>query len=79
VRRIASHGRTPPGASIEFERPVWLFDRFEAVGNITAYSAADKGRFLFVDEANADAVDRRQLTLVLNWYEQLRRLVPTIR
>ena len=67
-----------PGASIEFGRPVRLFDVEEAVGNLTAYSVAADGRFLFVEEGDA-AVDRRHLTLVLNWDKELARLVPTAR
>jgi hypothetical protein len=66
-----------PGDSIEFERPVRLFDGVPGVGNADTYSVAPDGRFLIVEDGDADASIRSQLTLVLNWFEELRRAVPS--
>jgi Tol biopolymer transport system component len=64
-------------SSGEFERPIRLFDGVDlAVGNVTTYSVATDGRFLFVEEADSDATGRNQITLVLNWFQELRRLAP---
>jgi Tol biopolymer transport system component len=65
-----------PGVEIGFERPVRLFDGIESVGNVNTYSVAPDGRFLFVAGGETDRPDRSQLTLVLNWHEELKRLVP---
>ena len=64
-----------PGSSIDFERPIRLFDGIEGAGSATLYSVAPDGRFLFVEAGDADR-DRSQLTLVLNWFTELNRLVP---
>jgi serine/threonine-protein kinase len=66
-----------PGPSMAFERAVPLFEDIDlAVGNVTTYSVAPDGRFLLVEEAQPEITQRRQLTLVLNWFEELNRLVP---
>ncbi len=65
-----------PGPSIEFGRPVRLFGGIQFATAATPFSVAPDGRFLLVEEAEGTETDRSQLTLVLNWFEELRRLVP---
>jgi len=62
------------GASIAFGRPVALFDGVETTG-LQAYSVAPDGRFLLVEDAEAASSSRSQLTLVLNWFDELRQRV----
>jgi hypothetical protein len=65
------------GNAIAFERAVRLFEDIDlAVGNVTTYSVAPDGRFLLVEEGQPEITQRRQLTLVLNWFQELNRLVP---
>lgn len=63
------------GDPIAFARPVRLFDGLESAGG-TTYSVAPDGRFLFVQPPAAGAAQRSQLTLVLNWFEELKQRVP---
>jgi Tol biopolymer transport system component len=66
-----------PRTTLAFERSVRLFEDIDlAVGNVTTYSVAPDGRFLLVEEGQPEITQRRQLTLVLNWFEELNRLVP---
>jgi Tol biopolymer transport system component len=65
-----------PGPSAEFERPVRLFSGIDFATSASPYSVAPDGRFLFVEEGDVNAPNRNQLTLVLNWFEELNRLVP---
>ena len=65
-----------PGTSIEFERPVRLFSGIDFATSASPYSVAPDGRFLLVEERRPAARDQSQLTLVLNWFEELQRLVP---
>jgi serine/threonine-protein kinase len=63
--------------SIGFGRAIRLFDDVDlAVGNVTTYSVAPDGRFLLVEEGQPEITHRRQLTLILNWFEELNRLAP---
>jgi WD40 repeat protein len=66
-----------PGAFIQFDRPIRLFDGIQFFGPSTPYSVSPDGRFLFVEEGQPNTTDRSQLTLVINWINQLNRLVPT--
>jgi len=68
--------RVRPGTSIEFERPVRLFGGIDFATSASPYSVAPDGRFLMVEEGRPEAANRSQLTLVINWFEELRRLVP---
>ena len=65
-----------PGASIEFDRPVRLFGGIQFATAGSPFSVAADGRFLFVEEGEGSPADRSQLTLVMNWFEELRRRVP---
>jgi hypothetical protein len=65
------------GDPIAFARHVRLFDGIESAGAGTNYSVAPDGRFLFVQPPEAGAAHRSHLTLVLNWFEELQRRVPT--
>jgi hypothetical protein len=50
-------------------------------GTATAYDIHPDGkRFIMVSERkDADAIPRQQVNIVLNWFEELRRLAPTTR
>jgi hypothetical protein len=63
------------GASIAFDRPVRLFDGIEFISGLTPFSVGADGRFLFVEEAQANSTPRNQLTLVLNWLDALKTRV----
>jgi hypothetical protein len=65
-----------PGALMQFERPIRLFDGIQFPGPLTPYSVSPDGRFLFVEEGQPNTTERSQLTLVLSWISQLKRLVP---
>jgi hypothetical protein len=57
-----------------FDRPVRLFDSVDLTAG--RFAVAADGRFLIVEEAGAASTQRSQLTLVLNWVEDLKRRVP---
>lgn len=78
-RMMAVQVTTQPGFSAG--KPVMLFDReyaateFPATG--IAYDvSADGQRFLMVKESDASSA-QTQINVVLNWFEELRRRVPT--
>jgi Tol biopolymer transport system component len=64
------------GDPISFARPVRLFDGVDSAGPATSYSVAPDGRFLVVQPSEDAAARRNQLTLVLNWDEELKQRVP---
>jgi hypothetical protein len=64
------------GSSIDFDRPVQLFGGIEAAGNQTPFSVAPDGRFLMVEPAPGGPTRLGEVTLVLNWFAELNRLVP---
>jgi hypothetical protein len=67
-------------AAFEMGRHQLLFDkRFLNIGNRMDYDVSSDGeQFLFVDlnEAEANQGPVQQLTVVQNWFEELKRLVP---
>jgi len=65
-----------PGPSIDFGRPVPLFDGLDVAGGQTPFSVAPDGRFLMVEVAPGSATHIGQVTLALNWAEELTRRVP---
>jgi Tol biopolymer transport system component len=81
---LASDGRlmvvpvqTDPGfaagiAEILFEDPYWA----DAPGR-TYDISPDSQRFLMIKESEKDTSAPRSMTVVLNWFEELKRLVPT--
>jgi serine/threonine-protein kinase len=65
-----------PGSSIDFDRPVPLFDGLDVAGNQTPFTVAPDGRFLMVEAAPGSSTHIGQVTLALNWVEELKRRVP---
>ena len=72
--------RTEP--TFEAETPTVLFEGSYSYGRVGVTSnydvAADGQRFVMVKESS-DAEERplTQINVVLNWFEELKRLVPT--
>ncbi len=64
------------GEDLEPGRPVELFeDRFARTDlRIPNYDVSPDGRFLMIEAANTQAAT--SLTVVLNWHEELKRLLP---
>ncbi len=62
----------------EWEEPRKLFDR-PMLGSspLRSYDVAADGRFLMIEEWQPPPQPVTQLRLVLNWFEELNRLVPT--
>jgi serine/threonine protein kinase/Tol biopolymer transport system component len=67
-----------PGFSAGRPRPMFRFDRvFRMSGNAAAYDIHPDGtRFIMVTELENPTLPRRQINVVENWFEELRRLVP---
>jgi serine/threonine-protein kinase len=59
--------------------PVVLFTgRYSIVGPVVDYDISPDGqRFLMIKEADEDDRQQGQINVVLNWFEELKRLVPT--
>ena len=81
--RIAQ-GPVPGSASRPrtlFEGPYFFSDRLGAVGTLRTYDVtADGQRFLMMKDFTPSAggvVPQGQITVVLNWSEELRQRVPT--
>ena len=59
--------------------PVALFDgpyRFAVPPDARPFDLASDGRFLMIKETVVPASDQPQFVVVLNWFQELKRLVP---
>ena len=68
------------GTGVTLGRAEELFrvqGRFRTSGNAPAYDIDASGRFIMVTESDQRPSFARQINIVLNWHEELRRLVPT--
>ena len=67
-----------PGFSAGRPRPLFRFDRvFRMSGNAAAYDIHPDGtRFIMVTEPANPTPPHRQINVVQNWHEELKRLVP---
>jgi hypothetical protein len=64
------------GSSFGFKPPTWLFDsRYRIFGQPWSYDIAADGRFLMI-KPTTEAQPSPQVVAVLNWHEELKRLVP---
>jgi serine/threonine-protein kinase len=64
------------GLTFGFKPPTWLFDsRYRIFGQPWSYDVAADGRFLMIKQT-AGARTSPQVAVVLNWHEELKRLVP---
>ena len=63
-----------PGAQLAFQTPVVLFTGdYGYSGQAPSYDVHSDGRFLMIER---DVV-ASSINIVLNWFEELKRLVPT--
>jgi serine/threonine-protein kinase len=68
------------GGVVSFEPPGVLFEQFYwGPGVWPSYGVAPDGRFLMIQRADAPPTERDsdRIRIVLNWFEELERLVPT--
>jgi hypothetical protein len=64
-----------PGSTFVFKPPTWLFDsRYRIFGQPWSYDVAPDGRFLMIKQIT-EAQTSPQVVAVLNWQEELKRLV----
>ena len=64
------------GSTFGFKSPTWLFDsRYRIFGQPWSYDVAADGRFLMI-RPTTEAQTSPQVVVVLNWHEELKRLVP---
>jgi Tol biopolymer transport system component len=64
---------------LSFGRPEPLFNvtsRFRTSGNAAAYDVDAAGRFVMVTEPEVQPAFAREIGIVVNWHEELRRLAP---
>jgi hypothetical protein len=65
-----------PGVTFGFKPPAWLFDsRYRIFGQPWSYDVSADGRFLMIKQTT-EARTSPQVVVVLNWHEELKRLVP---
>ena len=67
----------PPGDTFDHQTPTTLFERayYRTITAHASYDLAPDGRFLMVKPEEQASVS--QINVVLNWVDELRRLVPT--
>lgn len=66
-----------PGTVFRWSHPRELFDRYmQGTGLNRSYDVARDGRFLMQEPWNPPPQPVTELRLVLNWFEELERLVP---
>ena len=59
-------------------RPLFsVAGRFRFSGNTAAFDVDADGRFIMVTQVDSQREQPREINVVLNWFEELRRLVPT--
>jgi len=64
------------GWTLGFKPPAWLFDsRYRIFGQPWSYDVAADGRFLMI-KPTTEVQPLPQVVVVLNWREELKRLVP---
>jgi len=64
------------GSTFGFKPPTWLFDsRYRIFGQPWSYDVAADDRFLMIKQTT-EMQTAPQVVAVLNWSEELKRLVP---
>jgi hypothetical protein len=66
--------RISPKGEFSFEPPQMLFEGNYVQNNRPSYDVSSDGRFLMIKSA---AEESAQINVILNWTEELKRLVPT--
>jgi hypothetical protein len=56
-------------------KPAKVFDT-KYWGNFYSYDVAKDGRFLMMKETTDSDLNRARIVVVLNWFEELKRLLP---
>ena len=66
------------GPEFRFRAPEMLFEsEYLHDRRIPSYDVGPDGRFLMIKPLTGEGAARRELIVVLNWFEELKRLVPT--
>jgi len=68
---------TDVGSTPSFRPPVALFDGVEAGATHTGCAVAPNGRFLLRSSPPRHNAPSNHVTLVLNWFEELKAPLPT--
>ena len=68
--------RIDTGPELRFEPPQLLFEAPYVHSNIPSYDVTADGRFLMIERVE-DPLESTQINVVTNWFEELKRLVPT--
>jgi hypothetical protein len=67
-----------PGDPIRISRTGELFeDSYSASGETPSYEVLPDGQHFVMVELDREALRVAQINVVLNWFEELNRLVPT--
>ncbi len=66
--------RVEPDPEFRFQPPEELFQGGYFLGNRPNYDVGPDGRFLMIKEEEEEG--SAQINVVLNWFEELKRLVP---
>ena len=64
---------------LRFDAPKMLFEGpyLHDVQTAPTYDVGPHGRFIMAKPLGDDESDRRELVIILNWFEELKQLVPT--
>ena len=64
--------------TLRIETPRELFrGRFQTGFRIRSYDVAPDGRFLMIERGDTPTPTHTSVRIVLNWFDELERLVPT--
>ena len=66
--------------ALRFEAPQMLFEGpylHDSINVAPTYDVGPDGRFIMAKPLGGGESDRRELIMILNWFEELKRLVPT--
>ena len=65
------------GPEFTFDKPAKVFPtNTKYWGNFYSYDVTKDGRFLMMKESNAGGSSEARIVVVLNWFEELKQLVP---
>jgi Tol biopolymer transport system component len=64
------------GPQFTFRKPVRVFETKYSGGNFYSYDVTKDGRFLMLKEAIDADLSRARIVVVLNWFEELKKLAP---
>ncbi len=67
---------TDPAFTAGKPRPLFEEDRYQPSLGVRSYDVAADGRFLMLEMAEQPSQRVTELRVVLNWFEELKELVP---